>query len=66
MIRIEAMWLAVDPVNMRAGADRLIASGVQVIGAAQAHHGYPMAFLHGWRGTITCDDYKGYYAVLRA
>jgi transposase len=26
---------------------------------------YPMAFLDGWSGTITCDDYKGYDAVLR-
>ena len=27
---------------------------------------YPTAFLHGWSGTITCDDYKGYDAVFRA
>ena len=27
---------------------------------------YPMAFLQGWEGTITCDDYKGYDAVFRA
>ncbi len=27
---------------------------------------YPMAFLEGWSGTITCDDYKGYDAVFRA
>ena len=26
---------------------------------------YPMAFLDGWAGTITCDDYKGYDAVFR-
>ena len=26
---------------------------------------YPMAFLNGWSGTITCDDYKGYDAVFR-
>lgn len=26
---------------------------------------YPMAFLAGWSGTITCDDYKGYDAVFR-
>ena len=26
---------------------------------------YPMAFLDGWSGTITCDDYKGYDAVFR-
>jgi transposase len=27
---------------------------------------YPMVFLDGWTGTITCDDYKGYDAVFRA
>lgn len=26
---------------------------------------YPMGFLRGWAGTITCDDYKGYDAVFR-
>jgi transposase len=26
---------------------------------------YPMAFLGGWAGTITCDDYKGYDAVFK-
>jgi len=26
---------------------------------------YPMAFLNGWGGTITCDDYKGYDALFR-
>ena len=26
---------------------------------------YPMAFLSGWAGTITCDDYKGYDALFR-
>ena len=26
---------------------------------------YPMAFLQGWCGTITCDDYRAYDAVLR-
>jgi transposase len=36
MIRIDAMWLAADPIDMRAGADRLLARVVQVFGAAQA------------------------------
>ena len=40
MIRIDAMWLAVEPVDMRAGVDRLLARVVQVFGGAQAHHGY--------------------------
>jgi transposase len=26
---------------------------------------YPVAFLNGWAGTITCDDYKGYDALFR-
>ena len=26
MIRIDAVWLAVEPLDMRAGADRLLAS----------------------------------------
>ena len=30
MIRIDAMWLAAEPVDMRAGADRLIARVVEV------------------------------------
>ena len=40
MIRIDAVWLAVEAVDMRAGADRLLAKVVQVFGGAQAHHGY--------------------------
>ena len=43
MIRIDAVWLAISPVDMRAGADRLLARVVQVFGAAQAHHGYLFA-----------------------
>lgn len=43
VIRIDSLWLAVEPVDMRAGADRLLARVVQVFGAAQAHHGYQFA-----------------------
>ena len=43
MIRIDAMWLAVEPVDMRAGAERLLMSVVQSFGAAKAHHGYVFA-----------------------
>jgi transposase len=43
MIRIDALWLALEPVDMRAGADRLHACVVQVFGAARAHHGYLFA-----------------------
>jgi hypothetical protein len=43
MIRIDALWLATSPVDMRAGAEGLLARVVQVFGAAQAHHGYLFA-----------------------
>ena len=41
MIRIDQLWLAVEPLDMRADAERLLARVVQVFGSAQAHHGYP-------------------------
>ena len=34
MIRIDAMWLAVEPIDMRSGTDGLLARVVQVFGAA--------------------------------
>jgi hypothetical protein len=42
MIRIDAMWLAVHPTDMRAGADRLLAKVVQVFGVAQAAPRLPL------------------------
>jgi hypothetical protein len=43
MIRIDAMWLSVEPLDMRAGADRLLARVFDVFGGAQANHGYLFA-----------------------
>jgi hypothetical protein len=43
VIRIDALWLAVQPMDMRAGTERLLASVVHVFGQAQAHHGYLFA-----------------------
>ena len=34
MIRIDAMWLSAEPMDMRAGAERLLARVVQVFGAS--------------------------------
>jgi transposase len=39
MIRVDAKWLAVDTVDMRADADRLITRAVEMFEAVQAHHG---------------------------
>ena len=43
MIRIDAIWLAVDPMDMRAGTDTALARVGQVFGAARPHHAYLFA-----------------------
>jgi hypothetical protein len=38
MIRIEAIWLATEPIDMRASVDTILARVVKVFGAARPHH----------------------------
>ena len=40
VIRIDALWLAIDPLDMRAGTDTALARVVQVFGAAHPHTAY--------------------------
>ena len=65
MIRIDAMWLSVGPVDMRAGADRLLACVVQVFGSAQAHHGYLFANARGTRVKLVVHDGFGVWCAAR-
>lgn len=65
MIRIDMMWLAVEPVDMRAGADRLLARVVQVFGSAQAHHGYLFANARGTRIKLLVHDGFGVWCAVR-
>ena len=37
MIRIDAVWLATEPMDMRAGTDTALARVIRVFGAAQPH-----------------------------
>lgn len=59
------MWLACAPVDMRAGADRLLATVVQVFGAAQAHHGYLFANGRGTRVKLLVHDGFGVWCASR-
>ena len=43
MIRIDAVWLATAPMDMRAGTDTALARVVAVFGAAQPHTAYLFA-----------------------
>ncbi len=65
MIRIDAVWLAVDPVDMRAGADRLLANVVQVFGGARAHHGYLFANARASRIKLLVHDGFGVWCAAR-
>ncbi len=65
MIRIDALWLAARPVDMRAGADRLLASVVQVFGSAQAHHGYLFANARATRIKLLVHDGFGVWCAAR-
>lgn len=65
MIRIDAVWLAIEPVDMRAGADRLLARVVQVFGAAQLHHGYLFANARSTRVKLLLHDGFGVWCAAR-
>ncbi len=65
MIRIDAMWLAVQPVDMRAGVERLLAHVVQVFGAARAHHGYLFANARANRIKLLVHDGFGVWCAAR-
>ena len=65
MIRIDAMWLAVNPVDMRAGANTLLARVVEVFGAAQSHHGYLFANARGTRLKLLVHDGFGLWCAAR-
>jgi transposase len=40
VIRIDAVWLAVEPLDMRAGTEAALARVVRVFGEARVHHAY--------------------------
>ena len=65
MIRIDSLWLAVEPIDMRAGAERLLARVVQVFGAAQAHHGYLFANARTSRIKLLVHDGFGVWCAAR-
>lgn len=65
MIRIEAIWLAVQPVDMRTGGDTLLARVVQVFGAATPHHAYCFANRRASRLKVLVHDGLGIWLATR-
>lgn len=65
MIRVDAVWLAVQPVDLRCGAERLFAAVVQVFGQARAHHGYLFTNARHTRVKLLLHDGFGVWCATR-
>ena len=65
MIRIEAVWLAVEPLDMRAGTDTALARVIQVFGEARAHHAYLFANRRANRMKVLVHDGMGIWLCAR-
>ena len=56
MIKIEAVWLAVAPLDMRAGTESALARVVHVFGSARPHHAYLFANRRANRMKVLVHD----------
>jgi transposase len=65
MIRIDALWLCTQPLDMRAGPERLLAAVVQTLGQARAHHGYLFANARATRIKLLVHDSFGLWCAAR-
>lgn len=65
MIRIDAIWLATEPLDMRAGTDTVLARVVKVFGAARPHHAYLFANKNATRIKVLVYDGFGLWLAAR-
>lgn len=65
MIRIDAVWLATAPMDMRAGTDTALARVVSVFGAAHPHTAYLFANQRGNRIKVLIHDGIGIWLAAR-
>lgn len=56
MIRVEAGWLCIEPMDMRAGTDTTLVRVVKVFGAARPHHAYVFANKRSTRLKVLVRD----------
>lgn len=65
MIRVDAVWLAVEPLDMRAGTEAALARVVGVFGAARPHHAYLFANRRANRMKVLVHDGIGVWLAAR-
>ncbi|GAB3395130.1 IS66 family insertion sequence element accessory protein TnpB [Azotobacter armeniacus] len=65
MIRIDAIWLASEPLDMRAGTETALARVVAVFGAAKPHNAYLFANKRANRLKVLVHDGFGVWLASR-
>lgn len=65
MIRVDAWWLAVQPLDMRVGTEAALARVVQVFGQAHPHHAYLFANRRANRMKVLVHDGIGVWLAAR-
>ena len=62
---MDAVWLAVEPLDMRAGTESALARVVKVFGAARPHHAYLFANRRANRMKVLVHDGIGVWLAAR-
>lgn len=65
MIRVEGLWLAVEPLDLRAGTESALARVVTVFGAARPHHAYLFTNRRANRLKVLVHDGIGVWLAAR-
>jgi transposase len=65
LIRIDEVWMSVEPLDMRAGMDTALARVVSVFGYARAHHAYLFANKRSNRMKVLVHDGFGIWLCAR-
>src|SRR3546814_13512456 len=65
MIRIDAIWLATEPMDMRAGTETALARVIAVFGAAKPHCAYLFANRRANRMKVLVHDGIGVWLAAR-
>jgi transposase len=65
MIRIDSVWLATQPLDMRSGFDSCLARVIKVFGAAHPHTAYLFANQRANRMKVLVHDGIGFWLAAR-
>jgi transposase len=65
MIRVDAIWMSTEPLDMRSGVETALARVVKVFGSAHPHHAYLFANARANRMKVLVHDGFGVWLAAR-